>query len=214
MTSGDESAFQDYQVSQSKSGTVTTFDFGMDELKYTVADKTSSSTFKTPYTELSRDHGFLVERNTWLMNVGLLWTALGVLMTGVKFAQTRAVVPSVWLWIGLVCAGWAWFRTIRYLKIPSASGTLLIIEDDQKAAILADLNGRRVDQLRRWHDFIDANEEPARQRNRFNWLHEEGALNDEQLRERLARLQQFVAPTLQTSEVILPGDRSPGSSLN
>ena len=214
MGNADGTTFQDHQASQAKAGTVATFNFGADELKYSVADKTSSTTFKTPYTELSRDHGFLVERNTWLMNVGLLWIALGVLVTGIKFADTHAAVPSIWLWLGLGCAGWAWFRTIRYLKIPSENGTLLIIEDDQKAAILAELDGRRLDQLRRWHDFIDANEDPARQRGRFNWLHEEGALDEDQLGERLGRLDRLVAPPVQAADVSVPGERASGSFLN
>lgn len=214
MSSSDQSTFQDHQATQAKAGSKATFDFGLDELKYTVADKTSSTTFKTPYTGLSRDYGFLVERNTWLMNVGLIWIALGLLMTGLKFAETRVLIPSLWLWLGLGCAGWAWFRTIRYLKIPTENGTLLLIEDDQKASLLAELESRRRDQLRRWHDFIDANEDLARQRSRFNWLHGEGALDAEELEERLGRLDRLVAPAVQVPETIVPGDRSPGSSLN
>jgi hypothetical protein len=214
MGNADGPTFHDHQASQAKAGTVATFAFGADELKYTVADKTSSTTFKTPYTALSRDHGYLVERNTWLMNVGLLWMALGALLTAVKFTQTREMVPSLWLWVGLGCAGWAWLRTVRYLKIPAANGTLLIIEDGQKAALLAELDGRRMDQLRRWHDFIDANDDLARQRTRFNWLHEEGALNEDELGERLGRLDRLVAAPAPAVEVTVPGDRVPGSSLN
>lgn len=214
MSSSDQAAFQDHQATQAKAGTKTTFDFGVDELKYTVVDKTSSTTFKTPYTGLSNDHGFLVERNTWLMNVGLIWIALGLLTTGVKFAETRTVVPSLWLWLGLACAGWAWVRTIRYLKIPTEHGTILLIEDSQKGSLLAELEGRRRDQLRRWHDFIDASEDPARQRARFNWLHEEGALTAEELDERVDRLDRLVAPVVPAAEMIVPGDRFPGSSLN
>lgn len=98
----------------------------------------------------------------WLMNVGLLWMALGALLTAVKFAQAQAMVPSFWLWVGLGCACSAWLRAVRYLKIPAANGTLLIIEDEQKAVLLAELAGRRMNQLRRWHDFIDANDELLR----------------------------------------------------
>lgn len=211
MPSTDQPEFTDHQVSQARAGTVTTFAFSEDELKYTVADKTSSSTFKTSYTALSRDHGFLVERNTWLMNVGLLWVALGVVLTGMHYFQAQKLVPSFWLFIGAGCAGWVWLRTIRYLKVPAENGTLLIIEDGMKAGILAELEARRTDQLLRWHDFIDANEDPARQRTRFNWLHEEGALDAEQLGERLGRLDRLVAPI---PPAALPGDREPGTALN
>jgi hypothetical protein len=214
MSYTDASEFQDHQTSQARAGTVTTFGFGTEELKYTVADKVSSTTFKTAYADLSRDHGFLVERNTWLMNVGLMWIALGVLLTVLKFSQTRAITPSFWLWLGLGCAGWAWFRTIRYVKIPAANGTLLVIEDQQKTSILAELEARRQEQLRRWHDFIDANEELARQRTRFKWLHEEGALTEAELCERLGRLDSLVAPSTHAVEVSVPGDANPGVSLN
>lgn len=214
MSSTESTALVDKQVSQSKAGTTTTFAFSTDELKYTLTNKTSSTTFKTPYTAMSRDHGFLVERNDWLRNVGFLWIALGLASMGINYAQGEKVAPSIWLLLGIGCAGWAWLRTVRYVTVPAESGTLLIIEDPQKAALLSELEARRMDQLLRWHDFMDANEDPERQRSRFNWLREEGALNEAELGERLGRLDRLVAPVPAAAEVVLPGDRTSGTSLN
>lgn len=214
MTSGNDAVFQDQELSQSKSGTKTVFQFFADELKYTVADKSSSSTFKTPYAELTRDHGFLVERNSWLLNVGLLWIAIGVLQTGLAYSKSQSLAPSMWLILGLGCAAWAWVRSVRYTKIPTGTGTILIIDDAQKPEILAALEARRVDQLRRWHDFIDASEDPQRQRTRLNWLHEEGALNDAELGERIGRVDNLLVQPLAAIESLIPGDRLAGTTLN
>ena len=210
----EPTVFQDHQLVQSKAGTMATFVFSADELKYTLADKTSSSTFKTPYTALSRDHGFLVERNTWLMNVGLLWIALGAVTTVMRYTQAQTVVPSFWLYFGAGCAAVAWLRTIRYTKIPCDNGTLMVMDDAQKPALMAELEARKIDQLRRWHDFIDANEDLARQRSRFEWLHEEGALDAETLAQRLGQLDRLQMPPAPTPEAALPGEPSAGPMLN
>ena len=210
----EPTVFQDHQLVQSKAGTMATFVFSADELKYTLADKTSSSTFKTPYTALSRDHGFLVERNTWLMNVGLLWIALGAVTTVMRYTQAQTVVPSFWLYFGAGCAAVAWLRTIRYTKIPCDNGTLMVMDDAQKPALMAELEARKIDQLRRWHDFIDANEDLARQRSRFEWLHEEGALDAETLAQRLGQLDRLQMPPAPAAEAALPGEPSTGPMLN
>lgn len=210
----DSVSFQDHQVTQSKAGNTATFVFSEDELKYTLADKTSSSTIKTSYTALSRDHGFFIERNTWLMNVGWLWMALGAVLTVMRYTQTQALAPSFWLFVGAGCVGWVWLRTVRYLKIPCENGTLFVIEDAQKPAIMAELEARKLDQLRRWHDFIDASEDLARQRSRFRWLHEEGALDAEALAERLGQLDRLHVPARATADFVLPGEPSQGSMLN
>nr|WP_298124828.1 hypothetical protein [uncultured Pseudoxanthomonas sp.] len=206
--------FQDHQVTQSKAGNTATFVFAEDELKYTLADRTSSTTIKTSYTALSRDHGFFIERNTWLMNVGWLWIALGAVLTVMRYTQTQALVPSFWLFVGAGCVAWVWLRTVRYVKIPCENGTLFVIEDAQQSALMAELEARRLEQLRRWHDFIDASEDVARQRKRFAWLHEEGALDAEALAERLGQLDRLHVPGRTTVEPVLPGEPSPGSMLN
>ena len=210
----EPATFQNHQLVQSKAGTTATFVFSADELKYTLADKTSSATFKTPYTAQSRDHGFLVERNTWLMNVGWLWMALGAVLTVMRAVEANTFVPSFWLFIGAGCVGFVWLRTIRFTKIPCDNGTLMVMDDAQKPALMAELEARKIDQLRRWHDFIDANEDLARQRSRFEWLHEEGALDAETLAQRLGQLDRLQMPPASTPEAALPGEPSAGPMLN
>lgn len=183
-------AFADTQIVQAKNGTTTDFRFSEDELKFTLSDKTSSTTFKTPYTQLDREHGYFVERNTWLMNVGWLWLALGVGVTAMSFFATtpHTLKPSYWLFLGAGCAAFAWLRTVRYTKVQTESGALLVIDDAQKPRILAELDSRRLEQLRRWHDFVDADADPQAQRSRFQWIHREGALDEAELADRLDQL--------------------------
>ena len=204
----DQQVFQDRTIEQDKAGNRTRFDFGEDEIKYTLVDKSSSQTFKSPYTQFSRDHGFLIERNTWLMNVGWLWVALGAVLTTLSFAAESGPMPSLWLFLGAGCVLVAWLRTVRFTKVPTESGTLLIIDDAQQPAILAELERRRIDQLRRWHDFLDAEEAPERQRSRLKWLREEGALDEAELAERLDRLERMLAAQPLRTEAPLPGERS------
>ena len=52
-----------------------------------------------------------------------------------------------------------------------------------------DLVQRRAAQFRGEYDFFPDGESPQQLRNRFNWLHREGALSEEELQDRLARIE-------------------------
>ncbi len=73
-------------------------------------------------------------------------------------------------------------------KLRTEAGTVLIIQDGQHDSIMAEIEKRRLDQLRRWYDFLDQEQEPQRQLARFRWLHEQGALSAEELAEREQRV--------------------------
>ncbi len=178
---------KDVEFTQKRNGNQTRFAFGEDELVYTIVEKNGSNTVQVKYNEISRTRDYFVERNTWLQNVGLLWIVLGAAFTAMNFYAERPSM-SMWLPIGAACFAFAWFRTTRYTKVPTERGTLFIIDDEQKDAILVALDARRSDQLRRWYDFLAPDEDPGRQRARYQWLHKEAVLSDEQLAQRLTAL--------------------------
>lgn len=68
----------------------------------------------------------------------------------------------------------------------SDRGDLLVIDDEDGPRILREIDSRRVDYLRREYDFLPQDESPEQHRKRFRWLHREGALSDEELRQRMA----------------------------
>lgn len=202
------------RFNQRKFGSETQFDFDLDNLKYRVSDKSGSNTFNTPYAEIGRERDLLVERNTWLQNVGYLWLALGAVLTGISYFGSGALRPSLWLFVGAGCVGVAWLRTIRYTKLVGDRGTVFIMQDRQHDAILAQIEARRVDQLRRWYDFFDADEDAGRQRNRFEWLRRQDALDDAELAQRLQKLEGMTRLPQLPGEFVAADDDPPGRTLN
>jgi hypothetical protein len=195
----------DIEFTQKRGHNKTHLKFGEDELAYSITEKNGSASFQAKYHAISGNRDFFIERNTWLQSVGVLWIVLGALFTAVNVAADKPSL-SIWLPVGVACWLWAHFRTTRYTKIPTDSGTLYIIDDAQKDRILAELEARRVNQLRRWYDFLSPDEEPDKQRARFHWLHKQGALSDTELEQRLATLElQFAeTPVTASNAELLP----------
>lgn len=61
------------EIKQSRNSNRTRFEFGEDELNYTLEDGSGSRSFSVQYTKITRDRQTLEERNQWLRNVGALW---------------------------------------------------------------------------------------------------------------------------------------------
>lgn len=159
--------------------------FGEDEVQYSIEDSSGSRSFSVPYSDISRDRETFVERNQWLRNVGLLWLALGAILTVINLVAQKGAV-SVWLWIGAACYAVYRLRTTRFTVVPSNRGKLLVIDGEEGERILKTLESRRADYYRREYDFMPANDTPQQHRSRFKWLHREGALSDEELKQRIA----------------------------
>jgi hypothetical protein len=174
------------EINQKKHSNKIRYAFGEDELDYSIEDGSGSRSFSVAYSEIGRDRQTLVERNQWLRNVGLLWIALGVVFTGLSLSGDGALRVSVWLWIGLACYAVYRFRATRYTIVPTDRGNLLVIDGSDGERILGELAARRVAYLRREYDFLPESDSPEQHRNRFNWLHREGALSDDELKQRLA----------------------------
>lgn len=178
------------QIKQSKNSNRIQYDFGADELQYFVQDSSGSRSFSVAYADISRDRQTLEERNQWLRNAGLLWLALGALLTAVTWFNEQTLRLSFWAWMGAGCYAVYWLRRTRFTIVPSDKGNLLVIADAQGPRIIEEIQSRRAAQYRERYDFTSADESPEQQRNRFNWLHREQALSDEELAERLATVEE------------------------
>ncbi|MDH5823333.1 hypothetical protein QFW77_10090 [Luteimonas sp. RD2P54] len=176
------------EISQRRNANRIRFAFGQDELQYSLEDRSGSRSFSVPYIETSRDRQTLVERNQWLGNVGLLWLAIGAVLTAASFAGEGGGSISIWLWVGAACYAIYRYRVTRFTIVPSDKGNLLVIDDTEGERILQEIASRRADQFRREYDFMPEGESPDQHRSRFKWLHREGALSDEELEQRLAAI--------------------------
>jgi hypothetical protein len=173
------------EILQSRHSNHIRYAFGEDELHYFIEDSSGSRSFSVAYSDISRDRQSFTERNAWLRNAGLLWLALGAVIT-VLAAIRGEFAPSMWLFIGAGCYAVYHFRATRFTIVPSGKGNLLVIDGDEGQRILEEIESRRVDYYRREYDFMPQDETAEQHRNRFRWLHREGALSEEELKQRLA----------------------------
>lgn len=173
------------EIRQQKNSNKIRFAFGEDALDYSIEDGSGSRSYSVAYTEISRDRQTLVERNEWLGNVGMLWLLLGAGLTAFSFMGDGGPKVSIWLWIGAACYAAYRFRTTRFIIVPSDKGNLCVIDDADGQRILAEIESRRAQQFRSEYDFIPEGDSPEQHRARFKWLHKEGALSDDELRQRM-----------------------------
>ena len=99
------------------------------------------------------------------------------------------------MWVGAACYLIYRLRVTEYTVIPTQKGSVLVIKADGSARILTEIDRRRAAQLREWYDFADAGEDPEQARRRYRFLHREGALSEDELAERMSRLEQPVPTT-------------------
>lgn len=177
------------EISQKRGGASTRYVFHNDRVEYAFKDSSISRNFSVPYTDISRDRQGLTERNVWFRNVGYFWLGLGLLLLVVSWQQGEIGHGALWAVLGAACLAAYYGYPTRYRIIPSDKGNLLILDHDESAGrIESEIVERRAAQFRGEYDFFPDGDNPQQLRNRFNWLHREGALSDEELQERLARI--------------------------
>ena len=94
---------------------------------------------------------------------------------------------ALWAVLGAGCLLAYYGYPTCYRIIPCDKGNLLILDHDASAdRIESEIVQRRMAQFRSEYDFFPESESPKQWRNRFAWLHREGALSDEELQARLA----------------------------
>ena len=184
-----------------------TYAFEDDRIRYAWQDSSGSRSFTVGYAEISRDRQTLVERNPWLRNAGLFWMALGLLLTAFGYYEQKSLVPSIWLLIGAGCYVAYRLRAVGFTIIPTEKGNLLVIQDADGERILREIEARRADYLRREYDFVPEGDGPEQLRKRYRWLHEEGALTEDELGKRLQRID-AVDPAVQLVNQILAANQT------
>src|SRR3546814_1266621 len=127
----------------------------------------------------------LVEGNQGLGNVGMLWLLLGAGLTIFSFTGDAGPKVSVWLWVGAACYAAYRYRITRSTIVPTDKGNLCVIDDADGQRILEQIELHRARQFRSEYDFMPEGDSPEQLRGRFKWLHKEGALSDEELRQRM-----------------------------
>lgn len=177
------------EITQSRHANRIRFEFGEEELGYTIADGSGSRSFSVPYIDISRDRQTLEERNDWLRKVGLLWLALGAVFTVINSLDKGQLALSIWLLVGAGCYAVYRLRATRFTILPSDQGNILVIDNAEGPRIIGEVESRRAQQLLCHYDFSPPDESAEQSQNRYKWLHREGALTDEELQSRLAGLE-------------------------
>ena len=196
------------EIRQQKNSNKIRFAFGEDALDYSLEDSSGSRSYSVPYTDISRDRQTLVERNQWLGNVGLLWLILGAGLTAFSFMGDAGPKVSIWLWFGAACYLAYRYRTTRFTIVPTDKGNLCVIDDADGQRILEQIESHRARQFRSEYDFMPEGDSPEQHRARFKWLHKEGALSDDEFRQRMATVDALDPARMQQ------GAFDPGARLN
>jgi hypothetical protein len=191
------------EISQRRFSNRINYVFDEQRLHYSVQDSTGSRSFTLGYGQIHRDRQTLTERSQWLRNVGVLWMALGAVLTLVRLLDQHSFVPSFWLGVGLLCYVAYRCTVTSYLIIPSEKGNLLVIDNADGQRIVEQIESRRAQYLRSEYDFLADHEEPEQRRNRFRWLHREGALSDQELEQRLCEVDAKDPAVLLVRQVLL-----------
>jgi hypothetical protein len=198
------------EISQKRGSAKTRYVFHDDRLEYFWNHGAGSRSFSVPYIETSRDRQTLTERNAWFRNAGLVGIAFGTLLLVASWMDRGNGVSVAWsggMWFLLGAAAYAYFRyhVARYVIIPSDKGNLMVIDDEDGKRIVNEIETRRAKQFREEYDFFPQNDSPELLRKRFNWLHREGALSDEELKARMEKVDALAQPA--PMEQTAPGER-------
>lgn len=174
------------EITQKRFSNQTRYRFGDERLDYRIKDPSGEREFSIAYMAISNERQTFIERNAWLRNVGIFWAVLGAFLTWLKLSDDKPGFPlSIWLVIGIGCWVAYHFRTTRFIVLGSEKGNLFVIDDADGARILDELRTRRGAAMRAEYDFFPEGDSPERLRGRFNWLHREGALTDDEHKARL-----------------------------
>ena len=188
------------EISQKRFSATTRYVFHADRVDYAWKDSSTSRSFSVPYTDITRDRQTLTERNTWFRNVGILWLLIGGIELAMSWSAATSPKGGLWLALGAACCAIYHFRVTGYIILPSDKGNLLVIDDEDGKQIVSEIESRRANQFRTEYDFFPEDDSPQQLRNRFTWLHREGALSDEELQERLGRIEETEAGTATADE--------------
>lgn len=183
------------EIAQKHGGTKIRYVFRDERLEYAWESSSLSRSFSVEYTGVSHDRESLTEKNAWYRNLGFLWMALGCLLIAASWMEPGPPAYGAGLtWLCVGAGSYAFFRCNikRYVILPSERGNLLFFDNGTGRRILEQIECRRAAQFREEYDFFPEGEPPEQLRKRFRWLRDEGALSDEELAERMSRVDAIV----------------------
>jgi len=196
------------EISQKHASNKIRFVFHDDRVDQAWQDSSTSRSFSVPYTEISRERQTLTERHVWFRNAGLIWMLIGSVWVIASWLQHQFGPGWFWLLLGVLCYATYRLRVTRFVILPSDKGNLLVIDDEDGKRIVNEIETRRAKQFREEYDFFPQNDTPEQLRKRFNWLHREGALSDEELKQRMEKVDALAQPAqLEQVEPAVPGER-------
>lgn len=193
------------EITQKHASNKIRFVFHDDRVDHAWQDSSRSRSFSVPYIEISRDRQTLTERQVWFRNAGLIWILIGSVWVVASWSQHQLGPGWFWLLLGALCYGTYRFRVTRFVILPSDKGNLLVIDDEDGKRIINEIETRRAAQFREEYDFFPENDSPEQLRKRFNWLHREGALSDEEFKQRMDKVDALTQPA--HVEQAAPGER-------
>ncbi|HET9835540.1 MAG TPA: hypothetical protein VFP88_04265 [Rhodanobacteraceae bacterium] len=193
------------EITQKSGSAKTRYVFNDERLEYAWSDRSGSRSFSVSYTEISRDRQTLTERSTWFRNVGLLWMGLGLIWILLSWSRNHGANGWFWFVLGAGCYAVYHFRVTRYVIIPCEKGNLLVIDDEDGKRLINEIETRRAAQFREEYDFFPESDSPEQLRKRFKWLHSEGALSDEEFKQRMDKVEAQRQPP--QADQATPGER-------
>lgn len=164
----------------------TRFEFSGDTLHYEIRRPSGSRDFTVDCGGVDFETGSILDRPVGAVAIGLfslLLLPLSALVPGLGS-------PLLWVLVALAALAFHVVNTLRAFECYSDRGTMLVLDDAEREAILDELDQRRRDQLRHWHADIDFNNDPDREIEKFRWLESHQVISSAELEERISAIAQ------------------------
>lgn len=175
-------------------------ELGEEEFVYTIKSAGSKKTFSVDYMEFDpKPIEESEDGNVWWRNVGIAWIALGILITGLRYADGGdGLRMSFWFFLGVMFLGiyYAGKTAFTHYSI-GRGGQILLIKNDKASSILREIEARRKVRLRETFGKVDPEADAEREIAKFKWLQREGAITSG---EASARIQEILAARETESE--------------
>ena len=175
-------------VEQKKHDTHLSFDFLPDGVKYSMKDKNHAESFTVPYEDITRNTSTFEERSQWFRNVAIYLAILGAIALAYNITHGKYSVP---IWLPIAAVFFVMYRFIRvsYTVLDCANHRLYVIQDKYHDQILKTIEAWRCERLLTKYGTVDQTNDPNAELRKFQWLHSEGVITDEdvvRLRKELA----------------------------
>jgi len=190
------------EFKQKRMANFTSFEFGDSALRYSIKDNSGERELTIDYVDLPSTSRRVFEKNSWLRNVGVLWSVLGVATIGLAIASGGALSGSgLWLVLGAGCLVAYRYLQTNYTVFDTSAGSIWVVEDKMHTAIVGEIESRRKARLFALYGALNLENDPQREIQKIEWLAKEGVID------RGAADKQIAAVRLSASGTIPPERR-------